>query len=137
MACYYSILSNISNTFYNLYRFSNIKISLIALSIGGGSIISSFTTGTLLDWNYRRHAKRLNFSVSKNCQMDLSNFPIELTRLEIGLPAMFSGALAAIGYGWTLSSNIPVAVPIVFLFIVGYGITATTQVLNVLMSDIQ
>lgn len=137
MACYYAILTNMSNTFYSLYNFSNIQISLVALSVGGGSIVSSFTIGRFLDWNYRRHAKRLNISLSKHIQMDLSNFPIELARLEIGMPAMLAGALGAIGYGWTLRSNISVAVPIVFLFIVGYGVTATTQVLNVLMSDIQ
>lgn len=137
MACYYAILTSISNTFYGLYGFSNIQISLVALSIGGGSIVSSFTTGVLLDWNYRRHARKLNLPLSKNYQMDLSNFPIEQTRLEIGLPAMFLGALGTIGYGWTLRSNISAAVPIVFLFIVGYGVTAATQVLNALMSDIQ
>ncbi|EFR02297.1 hypothetical protein MGYG_05295 [Nannizzia gypsea CBS 118893] len=136
MACYYAILTNISKTLYNLYNFSNVQISLAALSIGGGSILSSFTIGIFLDWNYRRHAKRLNLPLSRDYQMDLSNFPIELSRLQVGLPAMLLGALGAIGYGWTLSSDISVAVPIVFLFIVGYGITATTQVLNVLMSDI-
>lgn len=136
MSCYYAILTNISESFYILYGFSDTQISLVALSIGGGSIVSSFTIGRLLDWNYRRHAKRLNFPVSEEYQMDLSSFPIELARLEIGLPPMFLGAVAVIGYGWTLSSGISVAVPIVFLFIVGYGVTATTQILYVLMADI-
>lgn len=136
MACYYAILTNISTTFYSLYDFSNTKISLVTLSVGGGSIVSSFTVGNLLDWNFRRHAKKLNLPLSKGYQIDLADFPIETARLEISLPFMFLEALAVVGYGWTLSDKISVAVPIIFLFIVGYGVTATSQVISVLMADI-
>lgn len=137
MSCYYAILTNISTTFYTLYGLSNTQISLVTLTVGSGSILSSFTLGNLLDWNYRRHAKRLNFPISENRQMDLSHFPIELVRLQVGLPIMLLGALAVVGYGWTLRTTISIAVPIVFLFVVGFGVTATTQVTSVLMSDIQ
>lgn len=133
MSCYYAVLTNISKTFYGLYGFSNTQISLVALSVGGGSIVSTFTTGRLMDWNYRRHATKLNFPLSK---IDLSGFPIEQARLEIGLPPMLLGAIGVLGYGWTLRNDISVAVPIIFLFIVGYGITSTSQVLYVLMADI-
>lgn len=136
MACYYAILTNISTTFYSLYDFSNTKISLVTLSVGGGSIVSSFIVGNLLDWNFRRHAKKLNLPLSKGYQIDLADFPIETARLEISLSFMFLEALAVVGYGWILSDKISVAVPIIFLFIVGYGVTATSQVISVLMADI-
>lgn len=136
MACYYAILTDMSEAFHSLYGFSSIQVSLVAFSVGAGSVFSSFTTGILVDWNYRRHAKRLNFPLSKHRQIDLSDFPIELARLEIGLPLSFLGAAGVIGYGWTLSSGISVAVPIVFLFFVGYGVTATSQTLFVLMADL-
>ncbi|KAE8156683.1 major facilitator superfamily domain-containing protein [Aspergillus tamarii] len=133
MSCYYAVLTNISKTFYGLYGFSNTQISLVALSVGGGSIVTTFTTGRLMNWNYRRHATKLNFPLSK---IDLSGFPIEQARLEIGLPPMLLEAIGVLGYGWTLRNDISVAVPIIFLFIVGYGITSISQVLYVLMADI-
>jgi MFS family permease len=136
MSCYYAILTNLSTTFYTLYGLSNTQISLVTFSVGCGGGLSTLTLGGLLDWNYRRHAKRLDFPLLKNHQIDLAEFPIELARLQISLPLILLGALAVIGYGWSLGNKTSVAAPIVFLVIVGYGVTAASQVISVLMSDI-
>ena len=50
---------------------------------------------------------------------------------------MFLEVIGVIGYAWTLRKGISIAGPLVFLFFVGYGVSATSQVSIVLMADIQ
>ena len=45
MACVYAIFTGASNAFHSVYGFNELKISLMFLPIGGGSLISAFTTG--------------------------------------------------------------------------------------------
>ena len=90
----------------------------------------------MIDWNYRRIAKKLNYPVTKNRQTELSNFPIEVARLQIFLPMLTVGAASIIGYGWVINEKVSLAGPIVMLFILGYTLIAGFQVLNVLMIDI-
>lgn len=136
ITCFYAIATGASIMFGSLYGFNELEVSLMFLPLGAGSIVSAFTTGKLVDWNYRRHAKRLNFPVVKNRQTDLSDFPVELARLQIGLPLMLFGAVAIIGYGWMMNHKISLAGPIIMLFILGYCIIAGFQCLQVLMVDI-
>lgn len=72
----------------------------------------------------------------KNRQVDLSDFPIEKARMQIALPMLFIAAASCTGYGWMLSQKIPLAGPIIMLFILGYSLIAGSQVLSVLMVDI-
>ena len=84
--------------------------------------------GALIDWNYRRHARRLNFPVEKNRQTDLANFPIEMVRMQIGLPLLLAGAASVIGYGWLIDHKVSLAGPIIIFFFMGYFIIAGFQV---------
>lgn len=118
------------------YGFNQIKVGLMFIPIGGGSIISALTVGRLADGNYRRWAKKLNMPVVKNRRQDLTNFPIERARLEVIFPLFFVSVAVIIAYGWILTKKISIAVPIVLLFLMGFSLTATFQVLNVLMVDI-
>ena len=77
------------------------------------------TLGKMIDWNYRRHARRLNYPIQKNRQTDLSDFPIEKSRMEVVVPVMLLGAAAIIGYGWMLDHKVSLAGPIVMMFIIG------------------
>jgi MFS family permease len=106
------------------------------IPIGVGSVLSAFTTGRLVDWNYRRWCAKLNVPVVKNRKTDLTNFPIERARLEVVLPLFFVAVAFIIAYGWVLTKKISVAVPVVLLFFTGYTLTSSFQVLNVLMVDI-
>ncbi|KAK0862252.1 hypothetical protein LTR91_021387 [Friedmanniomyces endolithicus] len=136
IACFYAISTGASQAFHNLYGFDDLYVSLMFLPIGAGSLISIFTTGKLVDWNYRRHAKRLNFPLTKNRQTDLSTFPIELARIQIALPLFITSAASIIGYGWMLTQPISLAGPIVLLLIFGYCQIGASQVLNILIIDI-
>jgi hypothetical protein len=75
-------------------------------------------------------------SVVRNRGQDLSNFPIEKARLEISFPAAFVGGVFIIAYGWMMTKELNLAAPIIALFMLGYSLTASFQVLNILIIDI-
>lgn len=106
------------------------------IPIGAGGILSALSSGKLVDWNYRRHAKILGIPVVKNRSQDMTNFPIEKARLQVAFPMFFLAGTFLIVYGWILTVKLSLAAPIITLFISGYALTFTYQVLNVLMVDI-
>lgn len=136
LAAFYAICTGAASVLSETYNFDEVHIGLIFLAIGGGSLISAFTTGKMVDWNYARHAKRNGYPVAKNRTTDLSEFPIESARVEVGLPCLLLGVLAVIGYGWIIEYNLSIAGPVVMLFLLGYALIAGYQSLNVLMVDI-
>lgn len=125
-----------SDAFVKRFGFNQLQVSLVFIPIGAGSIISALSVGKLVDWNYQRHAKRLGFPVVRNRAQDLSDFPIEQARLEIALPLLVTAGIFLILYGWFLTINLTLAAYIIVLFIVGYCLTSSFQILNVLMVDI-
>jgi multidrug resistance protein len=136
LVCFYAISTGAASVLSEVYYYDEVHIGLVFLSIGGGSVISAFTTGKIVDWNYARHARRNGYPVVKNRTTDLSGFPLERARVEIGLPCFLLGVLTVIGYGWIINFNLSVAGPIVMLFLLGYGLIAGFQSLNVLMVDL-
>ncbi|TGO54429.1 hypothetical protein BCON_0107g00160 [Botryotinia convoluta] len=68
--------------------------------------------------------------------MNLTDFPVEKARLEIALPLFYLGALAIIAYGWVMGQHVSIAGPVILLFVIGYALVASFQVLNILMVDI-
>lgn len=136
LADFYAISTGASSAFRRVYGFDDMQVALMFLPIGAGGIVSVFTTGRAVDWNYRRYAKKHGLSVEKNRQQDLSDFPIEKARIEIAMPLLYLGAAAVLGYGWTMDHHVSLAGPIILLFIMGYALVAAFQVLNVLMVDI-
>lgn len=136
LACYYAIITGASSAFSSVYGFDELQVGLVFLSIGGGSIISAFTTGKLIDWNYKRHAKRLGFPITKNRLTDISDFPVEKARMQIALPFQLLGGACVIGYGFMMSHHVNIAGPVIMLFLFGYLFIAASQALNVLIVDI-
>lgn len=134
--CYYVISTSIASEFQRNYGFNDFQISLVFLPFGAGSLISAFTTGKIIDWNYARHAKRLNMPLQKSKQDDLSNFPIERARLEVSMPLLYVAATGIAGYGWLLEADVHVAGPCVMLFVIGYAIIAGFNCMSILMVDI-
>ncbi len=125
-----------SIAFSQNYGYNQLKVGLMFLPTGGGSILTALTVGRLVDWNYRRWCKKLNVPIIKNRREDLTNFPIERARLEVALPMLLISGGFIIAYGWILTLKVSVAAPAIFLFFIGYFLTGSFQVLNVLMVDI-
>jgi MFS family permease len=132
----YAVMTSIPSQFSQRYGFDDLQVSLIYLPLAVGSTLSAFTTGKLIDRNYRRHAKKLGLTIDRNRQDDLSNFPIERSRIEVSMPIAVVGVVAVIGYGWMVESNVYLAGPCVMLFVFGYSMTAMFNTMNILMVDI-
>ncbi|KAJ5421979.1 Major facilitator superfamily domain general substrate transporter [Penicillium cf. griseofulvum] len=115
---------------------SVILITTGLLFAGFYAVMTAFTTGRLVDWNYRRHAKRAGLTVVKNVRADIRNFNIERARLEVALPLYYISNLAMLTYGWVLGHKVNLAAPVILLFITGWSIIGTSQVLNALMVDL-
>ena len=136
LAAFYAISTGASAAFHTLYGLDDLHVSLMFLPIGAGGVLAAYTTGKLVDWNYRRHAKLNDFPVVRNRQQDLIAFPIEKARIEIALPLLWLGGAGVLGYGWLMDHRVNLAGPAILLFVMGYGLAAAFQVLNVLMVDI-
>ncbi|KAK3069243.1 hypothetical protein LTR53_012575 [Teratosphaeriaceae sp. CCFEE 6253] len=72
----------------------------------------------------------------KNRETDLSEFPIELARMQVALPLFIVSAACVIGYGWMMDHKISLAGPIIILLVFGYCLIGASQVLNILIIDI-
>lgn len=136
VACMYAINTGIPSQFGSIYHFNDIRIGLVFIPFGAGSIISAFTTGKLIDWNWRRVARANGFPVHQNRHQDLTLFPVERARLQIGLPLLYLGGTFIIIFGWLLSARTALAGPCIALFFAGYGLIAAFQILQILMVDL-
>ena len=136
VAILYATTTGIPYLFGKIYHFNELQLGLAYMPFGAGSIISAFSTGKAIDWNYRRHAKKNGFPLTKNRHQDLTDFPIEKARLEVALPLLYFGNIGSIAYGWTLEYRTNLAGPLVLLFVLGYGSMAAFQVMQILIVDI-
>ena len=136
VAILYATTTGIPYLFGKIYGFDELQLGLVYIPFGAGSLISAFSTGKAIDWNYRRHAKRNGFPLVKNRHQDLTNFPIERARLEVALPLLYVGNIGSIAYGWTLEYKTNLAGPLILLFFFGYGSMAAFQVMQILIVDI-
>ena len=136
VAILYATTTGIPYLFGKIYNFDELQLGLVYIPFGAGNLISAFSTGKAIDWNYRRHAKRNGFPLTKNRHQDLTNFPIERARLEVALPLLYIGNIGSIAYGWTLNYRTNLAGPLILLFVFGYGSMAAFQVMQILIIDI-
>ena len=135
-SCLYAITTDASTSFHSIYGYNDIQVSLIFIPIGVGGIASAIVMGMLIDWNFRRHERRLSLPSTKRKAEDLTNFPIEKARLELGLPLYFAAAGLVIAYGWLLDTRVNVSRPIIILFATSFVLTASMQILSTLMVDL-
>ena len=135
-AGFYAVISAMPSQLRNIYGYSDIVIGLMYLPLAGGSLVSAFTNGRIIDWSYMREAKRLGIVVKKSRQQDLSEFPIEKARLQIAIPILFACTLFTVAYGWVLHFRTNIAGPCIVLFFLGYTSIASTQSTSILIVDI-
>ncbi|MCJ1315171.1 hypothetical protein MMC15_000487 [Xylographa vitiligo] len=135
-AGFYIIMAGLPAQLASVYNYNSIQIGLCYLPIGCGAIVARTTVGRVIDWNFRRHCRKLGIQIVKGKQQNIENFPIERARLEIGLPLVYLGCAAFLPYGWVMSlQNPPLAAVIVLLFLNAYVLSGSFQALNVLVVD--
>ncbi|KAF2098541.1 putative MFS transporter [Rhizodiscina lignyota] len=130
----YCLLTSNPAIFGSLYGFDDFKVGLCYLPLGAGCSVAGFVNGKLLDWNWRRTAKKNNLPYDRKRAPDLRNFPVEKARLQTLFPTLAPGLLALLPYGWALQYGAPLPVPLILQFFCGYSLTSasnTTQNLTV------
>ncbi|KIX96035.1 uncharacterized protein Z520_08290 [Fonsecaea multimorphosa CBS 102226] len=130
------LMTSTPTVFPRLYGLNELEVGLCFLPLGIAASIGSFCNGRLLDWNYRRTARRLGVTVDRKRGDDLRNFPIERARLQ---GVFFSQAVqvaAILPYGWALERHASLAVPLILQFILGLCLVVASNSISTLLSDI-
>ncbi|KAI1414016.1 MFS general substrate transporter [Hypoxylon sp. FL1857] len=133
----YAVATAVPTLFSEIYGFDGLKVGLIYLPMAVGSLFSVALVGKGMNWNYRRHARKLGLTVDRDRQMDLSNFPIEQARLEVAIPPLVLSMVIITAWGWALENEVSVGVVCVLVFLLGLGLVSTTSVFNALIADVR
>ncbi|OJJ32490.1 hypothetical protein ASPWEDRAFT_62138 [Aspergillus wentii DTO 134E9] len=135
-ASYYSVTAGIPSQFKEIYQLGDLGLGLSFIPAGMGSLVSATFNGILVDWNYQRMSKKVRGEVSPNQKHDHHDFPIERTRLQIGLPMMMTAAISVGVYGILMALKPPLPVALGFVFVISFCITAAYNVMSVLIVDL-
>jgi multidrug resistance protein len=135
-AGFYDVGASIPSIFNELYGLDDLQIGLCYIPFGLGATIASIVNGKVLDFNYRRLAKQLNFPLTKNRETDLRNFPIEKARLQLAFPLLALGSISVLVFGWFLNYGIHLAAPTCILFLMGLTLTGAFNTISTLLVDL-
>ncbi|EGS21294.1 uncharacterized protein CTHT_0031480 [Thermochaetoides thermophila DSM 1495] len=130
------IAATVSTTFADIYHLNDLELGLCYLPYGFGCCVAAIVQGYILDYNYRRIARKIGFTIDYKRGDDLSKFPIEKARLMPVYPILSAGIIAVICYGWVLQFETNLAGPLVLLFVVGLCVTGSFSILNTLVVDL-
>ncbi|KAK3323390.1 major facilitator superfamily domain-containing protein [Cercophora scortea] len=130
------IIVTLSTQFAEIYHYNELQIGLCYLPFGLGCCGAVALQGRILDWNYRRTARKIGFTIDYRRGDDLSKFPIEKARIQPVVPMLAVGVAATIAYGWVLQAETNLAGPLVLVFIIGLCVSGSFSVLNTLIVDL-
>ncbi|OAA80742.1 general substrate transporter [Akanthomyces lecanii RCEF 1005] len=134
-AGFYCITAAMPVLLHRRYHLNETQVGLMYLPIAGGSIIAAFAAGRLMTWNYKRHCAMAGLPFDRSRQMDMTNFPIERVRLEIGIPLVLLAGACLISWGWAIHFHAHIAVLCVIMVFLGIGLIGMTNSMNVLLVD--
>lgn len=132
----YAIATAAPNIFATLYGFDDLEVGLMYLPMAAGSLFAVALVGPGMNWNYRRHARKLGLTVDRSQRMDLSNFPIEKVRLQIALPLLILGAGVLLSWGWVTNNRGDIEEVCALVFVTGIGLVGVNNSINALIIDI-
>ncbi|KAK2767648.1 hypothetical protein FQN54_003806 [Arachnomyces sp. PD_36] len=132
---YVTVLSSLPSQLEHKYHFNSLQVGLCYIAYGAGSLTSRWTIGKLIDWNFRRHAKKQGIEIVRNQQVQLISMPLEKARLEITLPVVYCASIMIAGYGWTMNYKVNLAGPLIMLFSTSHLISGATSTLITLLID--
>jgi predicted MFS family arabinose efflux permease len=135
-AGYYIILTGLPQQLESTFNYNSIQVGLCYIPMGFGAIVARQVTGRLVDWNFRRHGKRLGIVILKSQQTNIDNFPVERARLEIAFPLAYLSCVVIVPYGWIMNMHDPpLPAALVLLFFTTFSLSGSFQCLQVLMID--
>ncbi|KAM6482696.1 major facilitator superfamily domain-containing protein [Trichoderma sp. SZMC 28011] len=130
------VAATLSTLFTEIYNYNELEVGLCFLPYGLGCCMTVVLQGYVVDWNYRRIAKKLGVDPSHGRRNEIGDFPIESARIQPIYPCLLAGAAAVIGYGWALQAETSVAGPLVLIFLIGMLVPSTFSILNTLIVDL-
>lgn len=113
-----------------------ILLTLPSRPFSVGSATGGVCCGRILDYNYRRVARRIGVSVDRKRGNDLRHFPIERARLQVFWCPMYLGSACIVAWGWTLQARTSLAAPLVVLFFAGFFLSGCMSMLMALLVDL-
>lgn len=135
-AGYYITITGLPAQLESTFHYNSIQVGLCYIPMGAGAIVARQITGRLIDWNFRRHGKRLNIVILKSQQTSIDEFPVERARLEVALPLAYIACVMLVPYGWIMNmEHPPLPAALVMLFFTTFSLSGSMQCLNVLMID--
>ncbi|EMT70819.1 hypothetical protein ACKRZS_009044 [Fusarium odoratissimum] len=135
-AGFYCIATAMPTLFKEIYGYNELEIGLTFLPMAAGSVIAAFIVGTFTNRNFKRHCEKQGIPYERSKQLDLSGFPIERARLEIGFPLLMLAAAMLVCWGWAVHARAHIAVPCVLSGILGVGVVGFNNTVNSLLIDI-
>jgi multidrug resistance protein len=134
-AGFYCIATAMPSLFSSRYGYSEVQVGLMYLPLAVGSIGAATIVGPSINKNYKRHCIKCGIPYDRSRQQDLSNFPIERARLEVGFPLLCLAGTSLIGWGWAMHAVTHVAVPCITSFFLGIGMIGYSNTTNILLVD--
>ncbi|KAI0396674.1 major facilitator superfamily domain-containing protein [Xylariaceae sp. FL0594] len=135
-ASFFAIATAIPSQFASRYGFDGLRVGLVYVPFGVGSIVAVVFVGKLSNMNYQRHCKRLGIVYDRTREQSMADFPIEKVRLEVCAPFVALFSLILIGWGWALQYHAHLAVELVLLFLAGITLTGFSNPLATLIVDL-
>ncbi|KXJ85486.1 major facilitator superfamily domain-containing protein [Microdochium bolleyi] len=143
----YMVLSTLPGQLERVHGLDTLRVSLCFLAPGFGTVTSVLLTGRVLDWNFRRHAARtpgvgaIPRGTGQQEYLNRASFPLERARLQSSAAALLLAGASLLCYGWTLQQQqpgtvVPLAVPLVFLFLQAAGSASAFSGLSNLIMDL-
>lgn len=108
-AGYAAVSSILASQLAHRYHFNEIQSGLCYIPLGVGALSSRWTMSVVIDWNFRREAKKQGLPIVRNRQQDISQFNIEVARLALSLYVVFGCCCCIIAYGWAMEYHAPLA----------------------------
>lgn len=133
---YGCLASSLSTQMIHVYHLNYLTGGLVYLPSGIGGILAAYSTGKLLDHDYRTFAHRYDFPDSKSATHDLNDFPLEKARLRSMFAFLGLSTIATAGFGWSLQARVHLAVPLLLQFFTGSTQVAIFTICGTLLTDL-
>ena len=133
---FYDVTASLPYLFGLIYGFNDLQIGLCFIPFGVGCLIAPLVFGRVLDWNFRRLARKQGFPFDRRHATDLKDFPLEKARIQVTWPLVIVGDAAVLCYGWILYANAGLAAPLIMLFFIGLCLTGAFNCNSVMLIDL-
>ncbi|KAF2085890.1 MFS general substrate transporter [Saccharata proteae CBS 121410] len=133
------VTSSTTSIFEQKYGLNSLYVGLAYLPNGFGCILGSYTTGLIMNYDYRRteaeywHAPAVAFTAKVDLKAE-PDFPIERARQRNLWWIISAFVLTTGGYGFSLQMDIDL--PLVLQFLIAYTATAVFSINSTLVVDL-